>query len=95
MNVPLQLPDLLVIVLAAWRLAYLAVREDAPFRLMARFRARTTLGGMLTCIYCSSVWTAALTLLLWHWGMHIVVLIFAISGGALMLAAFTGVNRPN
>lgn len=85
--------DLLVLILAAWRTAHLLVSEDAPFRLMARVRARTTLGGLLTCIKCASVWTAALMLVLWFTPLVPLVWVAAISGGALMLASYTGVNH--
>lgn len=94
-----SLLDVLILMLATWRTAHLLTSEDAPFRLMARIRERTTLGGLLTCIKCASVWTAAL--LLWFYSAFIqplslaefMLLIPAVSGGALMLASYTGVNR--
>lgn len=86
--------DILILALAAWRLAYLAVHEDAPFRLMARIRARTTFGGVLDCIYCSSVWAAVILLLVWFTPLIWLVYVLAISGAALMLATYTGVRRP-
>lgn len=85
--------EFLVVALACWRAAHLVVNEDAPFRLMARLRVRTTLGGLLTCIYCASMWTAALMLALWGTPLQPVVWIAAVSGAALMLRSYTGVNH--
>ena len=90
----LSLPDLLILAAAAWRVAYLLTKESAPFNLMGRFRSWTTLGGMLTCIYCASIWTALLMLLLWLTPLQPLVYLFAISGAALMLASWTGANFP-
>lgn len=87
--------DVLLIALATWRLAYLVTKEDAPFRLMARIRERTTLGGVLECTYCASVWMAALTLALWFTPLAPVVVVLALSGAALMLASYTGVGHQN
>jgi len=88
-----NLLDVLILMLATWRTAHLLTSEDAPFRLMARIRERTTLGGLLTCIKCASVWTAALMVALWFTPLAWIVWLLAISGGALMLASYTGVNR--
>lgn len=85
--------NLLILSLASWRLAYLATREDAPFKLAVRFRTRYPLGGLTTCLYCAGMWTAALMYILWLTPLAPIVTIFAIAGGALMLATYTGVNR--
>lgn len=85
--------EFLIVALATWRAAHLLVKEDAPFRLMARLRERTTLGGLLTCVKCASVWMAALMLALWFTPLVWLVWIAAISGGALMLASYTGVTH--
>lgn len=86
--------DYLLMGLAAWRLAYFIVKEDAPFDVMLKFRERTTLGGLLTCVYCASVWTALGCLLLYGTPGWIVVQVAAVSALALMLASYTGVGRP-
>lgn len=87
--------EYLILAVAAWRLAHLLVHEDAPFRLMARLRERTTFGGVLTCVNCACMWTAALMLALWYTpSLRLPVVIVAISGAALMLATYTGVRRP-
>ena len=85
--------DFLLACLFCWRLAYLVTKEDAPFALMRRIRERTTLGGLLTCIKCATFWTAALGVFaLPHppeFGLYLVY-VLAVSGGALMLASYTG-----
>jgi hypothetical protein len=86
----LQPLDLLVLALATWRLAYLMAKEDAPFHLMTRLRQRTTLGGLLDCIKCSSWWAAALMLVLWFTPLQPLVWVFGISGAGLMLGNYTG-----
>ena len=90
----LSLLDFLILALATWRTAHLAVNEDAPFRLMARIRARWMFGGALNCVYCMSIWTAALMLALWLTPLQPVVIVAAVSGAALMLRSYTGVNHP-
>lgn len=89
----LTLLELLTLSLATWRLAYLLAKEAAPFQVMARIRAKTTLGGMLTCLYCSSVWAAIAVALLWHTPLQAVVYVLAISGAALMLGNYTGSSQ--
>lgn len=84
--------NLFVVAIAAWRLAFLLARERAPFDLMARIRERTTLGGLLTCIYCSSLWSALAMLVLWFTPLQVVVYVFAVSGLALMLGNWTGAS---
>lgn len=85
--------DLLVIALAAWRLAYLMAKEAAPFQLMTRLRAKTTLGGLLSCLYCSSWWAALVMLALWFTPLQVLVWVFAVSGAALMLGTYTGASQ--
>lgn len=85
--------DFLILAIATWRTAHLLVHEDAPFHFMARIRARTTFGGLLTCIKCASVWTAALLLLLWFTPLYPLVWIAALSGAALMLGSYTGASH--
>lgn len=87
--------DLLLIALAVWRLSYFLVREDAPFKLMKRFREKHPTWGVFSCVYCASIWMAAFTLLLWHIPyLDMLIYLFAISGAALMLASFSGANHP-
>lgn len=85
--------DFIIIAVAAWRLAFFVARESGPFDVMTRVRARTTLGGLLTCVYCASVWTAALMLAFWFTGLQVAVYVAALSGAGLMLAAYSGANH--
>lgn len=74
--------DLVILALAAWRLAHMLVNEDGPGAIFSRLRhgagvrsvvtrddqgnptasraALTPLAEGLTCVWCVSVWTAAL-----------------------------------
>lgn len=85
----------LVMAVATWRLAYMLVYEDGPFRAFDRLREKTDLGGLLSCVKCSSIWTAALILVLWYMGgvAQAFVLVLALSGAGLMLASFSGADR--
>lgn len=50
-----------VAVLATWRVAHLVAREDGPFDLIVRMRARAgagPLGRLMDCPYCLSLWVA-------------------------------------
>lgn len=84
---------LIILALATWRLSYLMASESAPFQLMTKLRERTTVGGLLTCIYCSSIWAALIVLVLWFTPLAVVVYILAISGAALMLGSYTGASQ--
>lgn len=81
--------DLLILSLATWRLARFLTKEDAPYQLMARFRARFSL-AVLECIYCTSFWCAIALYLLWLTPAAPVVTVLAISGGAMMMHRYTG-----
>jgi hypothetical protein len=76
--------ELLVAVLATWRVAHLLAREDGPFGLVAGLRHRA--GRLLACPYCLSLWLAlplaAFFADAWTTGL---LLWFAISGGAVLL----------
>lgn len=53
----MPLEQIVIIGLAAWRIAYLIVSEGGPRDLMKRVRER--LGWpVLQCVYCLSVWIA-------------------------------------
>jgi hypothetical protein len=52
---------LIVAVLATWRVAHLVAREDGPFDLVVRVRARAghgMAGRLMDCPYCLSLWIA-------------------------------------
>lgn len=69
----------LVVGLAAWRIASLLVFEAGPFHVFARLRdwarlpnpglpprePRALIGGILSCVWCASVWLAAILWVVW------------------------------
>lgn len=82
--------NLLILSLATFSMAYLLVKEDAPFKLMARLRSVTTFGGLLTCIHCSAMWCAILCYILISTPLAPIVYVFAIRGGMQFLYRWTG-----
>ena len=80
---------LVIATLAAWRVAHLVAHEDGPFDVIVRLRrfaGSGTLGRLMDCPYCLSLWTAAP--LAWWAADGLasgVVLWLAISGGACVL----------
>lgn len=73
--------NLLKLILATWRLTSLLVQEAGPFDVFGKLRATAPHGGALDCIWCTSVWVAALLYMLrWQW----LVDILAISAGAIL-----------
>ncbi len=82
-----NLLDALALILATWRLTSLLVQEDGPFQVFARLRDTLPHGGLLTCIWCCSVWTAALLYLLYLY-IQWPVWILAISAGAILYDKF-------
>lgn len=90
--------DLLIIVLATYSLAWFATRESGPFGIATKLRSVTTLGGLLDCWKCAAFWAGLLMLLCWYleplqpvgywWAV-----LWAVRGGAVMLASWTGANH--
>lgn len=63
--------ELVLVGIAAWRLALLLTEEDGPFAIFDRIREpfmpplgeeieRGSLGKLFSCVYCMSFWTALL-----------------------------------
>lgn len=87
----IQLDTLLILALATWRVSLMLVREKGPYQIFSRLRKFTTLGGLLECIYCMSVWSALTFYLIWyHTELKVIVVLFAISGLAMVTHRYTG-----
>lgn len=80
---------LVVLSLAVWRLSYMIAREHGAFGMFSKLRSITTLGGLLDCPKCLSVWMAFGLYLLDPYTPHIANL-FALSGLALLAHRYTG-----
>jgi hypothetical protein len=99
----LSLFDLIILALATWRISRIVTREDGPFGVFSKWRAYAkarqdmgkalTLYGLLSCIYCLSVWVALGLLALHLFVTPYVSYVFAVSGLALMLRSYTGVQH--
>lgn len=83
-------------ILATWRVAHLLAREDGPFDLVLRARARAgdgVLGRLMDCPYCLSLWVAA-PWALWiaHDATEWIAVWLATSGGASLLERVSSHN---
>ena len=92
----------MVAALATWRISRLVAKEDGPFDVVLRARARagtSVLGRLMDCPYCVSVW-AALPLAGWltrRGGLPVGDLVpvwLAISAGACLLEQATSDGSP-
>ena len=81
-----------IAVLATWRLAHLIAREDGPFDLIVRLRARGgdgVVGQLMDCPYCLSLWFAVpFAFSIAHSVPAWCAAWLAISGGASLLERF-------
>ena len=68
--------QLLVVSLAAYRLAVLFVRDEGPIEIFQRLRRwagvyrvdkRPELARLLSCVSCTGIWTSALAWGIWQW----------------------------
>jgi hypothetical protein len=79
-------------VFASWRITHLLAREDGPADLLARFRARLgngTVGRLMDCFQCLSVWVAApMTLLVTRRPRDFVLTWLALSGATCLAQRF-------
>ena len=86
----LTITDYAILAAAVWRLSYALAKERGPFAVFATLRERLPLGGLTTCYKCASFWVALLMLVLYATPLRLVVVVFAVSGLALMASAYTG-----
>ena len=81
--------DLLLAMLATWRLSFMLTQETGPwdmFTALRRVAGESMLGHALQCFYCTSVWVAApLAVLVTPWSLRTPVTWLALSGGACLL----------
>lgn len=98
--------DLVILVLATWRIASLLAQEDGPFDLFERLRVLagtrynqqsepvglTPLAQGLLCVWCTSVWVGALMTLAYWRDTRVVWLAMplALSAGAILIQRLTG-----
>jgi hypothetical protein len=75
--------------LATWRVCHFLAREDGPFGVMARFRARladSAAGRLIDCFGCTSVWAAIPPAFFVSKGLlNLLMTWLALSGGAFLL----------
>lgn len=81
--------ELLIGILAVWRVTHLLHAEDGPWQLSARLRRAAGsgfLGRLLDCFYCLSVWIAipAALVMAQDWALR-VLLWLGLSGGAVVI----------
>jgi uncharacterized protein DUF1360 len=97
-NFRLSPTELLIAVLAVWRITHLLWGEDGPFELLLRLRklaGRGFVGELLDCFYCLSLWIA----IPFAWVMgnnwpERLVLWLSFSGGAILLERATVARTP-
>jgi hypothetical protein len=81
----------IVLALATWRISYMLVSEAGPGHIFEKLRT-LKLGGVMDCIFCTSVWVGFIAVFLWLIGAAGVLYPFALSGLAMMLRGYTGVG---
>lgn len=93
--------DLVILILAVWRISHMLVEEGGPWHVLERFRYRLgvrydqysvpygegMLGELLTCVWCTSMWVGAVVGVLYLvWPVLVgLFLIPALSGGAIIV----------
>lgn len=88
----MSLPDLLILSLATWGVAYVLTREDGPYDILKRLRALFDLGGLTSCIYCTGAWVSPACYALMQTPAVWLVYMAAGYGGAMLLHRYTGGN---
>ena len=83
--------DFDILSIATWRLAYMLVNEAGPGEIIKQLREIFNPSGVFDCVFCTSVWVAALLLILWYTPLRPLVWILAISGEALRKAHDAGI----
>ena len=97
--------DLIIMALAAWRVASVITSEDGLWDMWKRLRAimgikhhddgsishipEKTLAKLFGCLWCISVWVGFITYIAWYF-VPIMVWILAISTGAIIVDRLRG-----
>lgn len=81
--------NLLILMLAAFYVAYAVSSTHGPAGIFARLRDRLPLGGLTTCIICLAPWCSAVFYLLML-TVPYVVYVFAAAGGVVLAWRYTG-----
>jgi len=100
--------NILLLVLATWRLSSLLVFEDGPFEVFARLRRRVGIiqdpvdpdtrmaqgffAELLSCVWCASFWVIIPMVALW-WALPEAVAVLAIWGGAVLIERWVDGRR--
>lgn len=87
----MTLPDLLILILACYLLTDYLVNRELPYNIMGRIRDRLQ-WGTLRCMYCASIWCAAVVYLVWLVEPQLIYPL-TIAGGMLMMWRYTGGNH--
>lgn len=82
--------ELIIIALFAWYISCVLIRTSGPFKLFARVRAVTTIGGLLECIWCLIVWMAVLGYALIQTPLAPVTYVGAAAGLGMLGHRYTG-----
>lgn len=77
--------DIVIAILATWRISSLFANEDGPFYVFARLRSVRFLGKLLDCLWCVSVWVGMAVGLLAHFGLMWLLVPFALSAMAIWM----------
>jgi hypothetical protein len=82
--------QIILAVLATWRVTSLLVYEEGPANIFARLRKRSAgspLKGLLDCFWCASVWVAAPVAVLAWWSAWRMMALgwLAASAGAIIV----------
>jgi hypothetical protein len=88
--------ELIIILLAVWRLTHLIQAEDGPFDLIYKLRelaGNSVIGKLMDCFYCLSIWISLIPGI--YYGNSIInkiLLTLSFSGGAIILEKLTNKN---
>lgn len=91
----MRMMDLLLLVLASFRLTHLIVLDSITEPLRRPVAALPVLGTLVTCYWCCGVWVSALLVAAYHWypaAATPIVWLLAVAGGQALLERLT--ERP-